>query len=221
MNWAFFFTLGATGFGAAFIHAAIPTHWLPFVAIGEARGWTPRKTVGAVALAGGGHVLVTTALGVGLAWFGFELNERFEHVFQWAVAALLFGLGAWLIWRGRPHCCEARVRGSGGTGAKTGDRIALWSLFLTLTLTPCEVMLPVYLSASPYGLPGIAFLSVVLAVATLGAMIAFTWLTAIGVRKEGWDWLKTLDQRIIGVLLCLLGVATVPLGHGHRHGHGL
>jgi len=87
-------------------------------------------------------------------------------------------------------------------------------LFLTLTLTTCEVMLPVYLLASSNGLPGIAFLSVVLVVSTLGAMMEFTWLTAKGVREAGWDSLKSLDQKIIGGLLCLLGMATVTLGHG-------
>ncbi|EDY81172.1 hypothetical protein VDG1235_789 [Verrucomicrobiia bacterium DG1235] len=215
MNWAFLLTLGATGFVAAFLHAAIPTHWLPFVAIGQARGWTPGKTVGAVALAGGGHVLVTTALGVGLAWFGFELSERFEHTFHWVVAGLLIGLGVWLIRRGKSHRCASRTRGFRDGRGKGSDHIALWSLFLVLTLTPCEVMLPVYLSASPYGLLGIAFLSAVLAVATLGAMMAFTWFTARGVRKAGWAWLESLDQRIIGALFCLLGIATVTLGHSH------
>lgn len=213
MNLAYLLTLAATGFGAAFLHAAIPTHWLPFVAIGQARGWTPRKTVGAVALAGGGHVLVTTVLGVGLAWFGFELSERFEHAFHWVVAGLLVTLGAWLIWRRKPHCCEAPAQDLSESDGNGGDHLALLGLFLTLTLTPCEVMLPVYLSASPYGLPGIALLSAILAIATLGAMMALTWLTAKGVRRSSWDWLKSLDQRIIGALLCLLGIATVAIGH--------
>src|ERR1035437_10221369 len=79
MNQTFLYTLILTGFGVAFLHAAIPTHWLPFVAVGRARGWSHRRILASVALAGGGHVIATTVLGVGLAWFGFELNERFDQ----------------------------------------------------------------------------------------------------------------------------------------------
>lgn len=210
MSSAFLLTLTATGFGVAALHAALPTHWLPFVVIGRARGWSRRRTLGAVALAGGGHILATTVLGIGLARFGWEINERFDAAFHWAVAALLVGLGAWLAFRA-PHgygCdhCEGRKLIPEPT-----DRAALWGLFLTLTLSPCELFLPVYLTAAPYGWPGIAWLSAVLAVATLTGMITLTWLTLRGAARL--RWLDRLDHRVLGGLLALLGVATVAFSH--------
>jgi nickel/cobalt transporter (NicO) family protein len=214
MNQTYFLTLALTGFGVAFLHAAIPTHWLPFVMIGRARGWSRRQTLSAVALAGGGHILATTALGVGLAWFGFELSERFHEVFHWLVAGLLVGLGGWLAFRA-PHgrsCAHCQ----GTTGARipeATDHAALWGLFLTLTLSPCELFLPVYLTAVPFGWPGILWLSVVLAVATLGGMLTLTWLTLHGAQRLRWSWFERLDGRVIGGLLCLLGVATVVGSH--------
>lgn len=214
MNDSFLFTLATTGFAVAFLHAAIPTHWLPFVVIGRARGWSRRRTLWAVALAGGGHVLATTALGIALAWFGFELEERFHGFFHWAIAAVLIGLGLWLALRA-PH--GAGCRHCQGHPEKlvpdATDTAALWGLFLTLTLSPCELFLPVYLTAVPYGWPGIAWLSAVLALATLGGMLALTWLTLHGVERLRWRWLTRLDERVIGALLCLLGVATVALEH--------
>ena len=210
MSSAFLLTLTATGFSVAALHAALPTHWLPFVVIGRARGWSRRRTLGAVALAGGGHILATTVLGVALARFGWEINERFDAAFHWAVAALLVGLGAWLAFRA-PHghgCdhCEGRKLIPEPT-----DRAALWGLFLTLTLSPCELFLPVYLTAAPYGWPGIAWLSAVLAVATLTGMITLTWLTLCGAARL--RWLDRLDHRVLGGLLALLGFATVAFSH--------
>ena len=210
MSSAFLLTLTATGFSVAALHAALPTPWLPFVVIGRARGWSRRRTLGAVALAGGGHILATTVLGIGLARFGWEINERFDAAFHWAVAALLVGLGAWLAFRA-PHghgCdhCEGRKLIPEPT-----DRAALWGLFLTLTLSPCELFLPVYLTAAPYGWPGIAWLSAVLAVATLTGMITLTWLTLRGAARL--RWLDRLDHRVLGGLLALLGVATVAFSH--------
>lgn len=214
MNDSFIVTLATTGFGVAFLHAAIPTHWLPFVVIGRARGWSRRRTLGAVALAGGGHILATTALGVGLAWFGFELEERFHEVFHWAIAAILLGLGAWLAFRSpHGHGCNHCQGHPEKLVPDATDQAALWGLFLTLTLSPCELFLPVYLTAVPFGWPGIVWLSAVLAVATLGGMLTLTWLTLHGVQRLRWHWLKRLDQRVIGGLLCLLGVATVVMEH--------
>jgi nickel/cobalt transporter (NicO) family protein len=210
MSSAFLLTLTATGFSVAALHAAIPTHWLPFVMIGRGRGWSRRRTLAAVALAGGGHILATTVLGVALARFGWEFNERFHEAFHWSIAALLVGLGAWLALRaphgrGCDHCEGRRLI------PEPTDRAALWGLFLTLTLSPCELFLPIYLTAAPHGWPGIAWLSAVLAVATLGGMLTLTWLTLLGVQRL--RWLDRLDRRVLGGLLALLGLATVALAH--------
>ena len=68
MNDAALNTIAATGFTVAFFHAAIPTHWLPFVLVARARGWTHGKTLAVSMGAGLGHVLLTSLLGLGIAW---------------------------------------------------------------------------------------------------------------------------------------------------------
>lgn len=212
MSSAFLLTLAATGFSVAVMHAAIPTHWLPFVMIGRARGWSRRQILGAVALAGGGHVLATTVLGIALARFGVELHESFEEAFHWGVAGILIALGAWLAFRA-PHgrACN-HCRGDKLIPEAT-DRAALWGLFAALTLSPCELFLPIYLTAAPYGWTGIACLSLVLAVATLGGMLTLTALTIFGVDRLRQRWLAQLDQRIAGAALCVLGIATIAVHH--------
>jgi hypothetical protein len=178
--------------------------------LGRARGWSRRRTLAAVALAGGGHILATTALGVALALFGWEINERYETAFHWVVAALLVGLGAWIAFRsphghGCDHCEGRRFI------PEPTDRAALWGLFLTLTLSPCELFLPVYLTAAPYGWPGIVWLSAILAVATLGGMLTLTWLTLHGVARV--RWFERLDGRVLGGLLAVLGFANISFVH--------
>jgi len=78
MNDAVFITLVVTGFTVAFLHAAIPTHWLPFVVAARAQRWDLAKTLVVTAVAGSGHVLFTTALGVLVAGGGIALNAKWS-----------------------------------------------------------------------------------------------------------------------------------------------
>ncbi len=81
-------TVAATGFTVAFLHAAIPTHWLPFVLVARARNWGHAKTLAVTSLAGLGHVALTSLLGLAIAWFGFQLEEKVEW-FSWFAGGLL------------------------------------------------------------------------------------------------------------------------------------
>jgi threonine/homoserine/homoserine lactone efflux protein len=94
MNETVFATIALTGFSIAFFHAAIPTHWLPFVITARAQRWNRNKTICVTALAGTGHVLFTALLGVLIAWFGIALHDRIGAWFPWIAggALLLFGL---------------------------------------------------------------------------------------------------------------------------------
>ncbi len=94
MTETFFLSIVATGFAVAFAHAAIPTHWLPFVLTGRGQRWSKAKTLMVVALCGSGHVLFTTLLGVLVVWLGIETSKWTGNIFPWIAggALILFGL---------------------------------------------------------------------------------------------------------------------------------
>src|SRR6188768_1379581 len=106
MNRAVFTTIAATGFGVAFFHAAIPTHWLPFVLAARAQKWGRAKTLLVTALAGAGHVLFTTLLGFFVVWLGIGLSRKAGAIFPLVAggALILFG-GFYLVrqFRGGGH----------------------------------------------------------------------------------------------------------------------
>jgi ABC-type nickel/cobalt efflux system permease component RcnA len=89
-----FTTIAITGFTVAFFHAAIPTHWLPFVLTARVQNWNRSKTLLVTALAGSGHVLFTAVLGFLVTWFGIALSEKIGGWFPWIAggALVLFGL---------------------------------------------------------------------------------------------------------------------------------
>ena len=94
MNQVVFTTIALTGFTVAFLHAAIPTHWLPFVLTARVQKWNRAKTLLVTACAGTGHVLFTAVLGFLVAWFGIAMSARWGQWFPWIAggALILFGL---------------------------------------------------------------------------------------------------------------------------------
>jgi nickel/cobalt transporter (NicO) family protein len=99
MNQTVLTTIAVTGFGVAFFHAAIPTHWLPFVLTARVQGWNASKTIAVTALAGTGHVLVTAALGLAITLFGAALSETIGGWFPRIAGGALLLFGAYYLVR--------------------------------------------------------------------------------------------------------------------------
>ena len=107
MNDVVFVTLVVTGFTVAFLHAAIPTHWLPFVVAARAQQWKRPKTLAITGVAGAGHVLFTIALGVLVVWGGMAINSRIGRLFPLIAGGALIALGLFYLVR--------QIRGAGHT----------------------------------------------------------------------------------------------------------
>jgi len=236
-------TVAATGFTVAFLHAAIPTHWLPFVLVARARGWSRGKALAVTALAGIGHVLLTSLLGLVIAFFGFELDENFGEAFPWIAGGLLILFACFYLWRqvtGRgilhhhppgsahhadEHCGHERgnshwqeeLKGTPIVSKQAGEWAAISGLFVMLTLSPCEGFLPVYLSGVQFGWRGFFLLSAILAVATLAGMTLFTWLALVGFERFRLKVFERYEAGLLALLFAVLGVLIITLEHGHEH----
>lgn len=344
MTETLFFSIAATGFIVAFAHAAIPTHWLPFVLAGRGQRWSKLKTIAVVALCGLGHVGFTTLLGVLVVWLGIGMSQWAGDLFKWIAggALILFGL-FYLVRQARggghghshsgaghdhgahghdhathsdghasetkridtghgvlllevfedgvPPRFRVRAQGAGalphadaltietlrpdgtrqtfafgthdggylesldeipephaflaklnlghgdhvhahevrfeehehaavaapaasarGASATRSDAAVIASLFALLTFSPCEGFLPVYLSGVQYGWAGFFLLSGVLAFATVGGMMVFTWLTMSGMERLRLGFLERYESGILGALIFVLGVGIIFFG---------
>ncbi len=230
-------TIAALGFPVAFLHAAIPTHWLPFVLVGRARRWSSGKTISVTLAAGLGHVALTSLLGLAIAWFGFQLNERVGTAFPWIAGGILAGMGLFYLWRQSTgagichhhppgshhhpdeHCGEEadhthwedELKDSPLISTRAGDSAAIGGLFVMLTISPCEAFLPVYLSGVQFGWRGFVVLSVILAVAALAGMTLFTWLAVLGFDRIRVHRFERNEAGLLGVIFLVLAVVVVLL----------
>ena len=235
MNDTVLTTIAITGFGVAFFHAAIPTHWLPFVLAARAQKWSHGRTLGITALAGSGHVVVTAALGFLIAWFGIALSERIGMWFPRIAGAALLLLGTFYVYRqltGKGHAHHHLFCGHSHSHAgelehehdhaaqpfserapAPSDRIAITSLLTLLTFSPCEAFLPIYASGVRYGWTGFALLTAILSIGTVAGMVLFTWLTLTGAQKVKLGLLEKYESGLIGALLCTVGLLIILLEH--------
>jgi nickel/cobalt exporter len=235
MNEAVFTTIAITGFTVAFFHAAIPTHWLPFVLTARAQRWDHAKALGITALAGSGHVVFTAVLGLLLTLFGFALHERIGNWFPRIAggALLLFGLlylyrqiighvhGHRRVFGEDPQVHAAHLaldenhddltqtRFGHVTPPPVSDRVAITSLLALLTFSPCESFVPFYVYGIRYGWMGFALLTAILSIATVAGMVVFTWLTLAGMRRINLGLLEKYELGLMGVLLSAIGALII------------
>lgn len=224
-------TLAITGFAVAFFHAAIPTHWLPFVLTSRVQRWSRLKTISVTALAGSGHVAATALLGLGITWFGTSVSQSIGDWFPRFAGGALLLFGFYYIvrqLRGRGHVHfpyphehlfdenehePAHAHGHEQPRVPVSDRAAILSLLAFLTLSPCEGFLPFYVSGIRYGWGGFALLTLILSLATVMGMVLFTSLTLVGLGRMKLGLLEKYESLIMGGLLCAVGLLILFFEH--------
>lgn len=228
MNQAVLTTIAITGFGIAFFHAAIPTHWLPFVLTARVQQWSAGKTILITMLAGSGHVAVTGFIGFLITYFGTRLSEDVGRWFAPIAGGILIALGIYYLARqsrGKGHVHfnypHEHFHESGDhhhhetpvVPKRTSDRAAILSLLAFLIVSPCEGFLPIYVSGIRYGWMGFALLTAILSVATVAGMVVFTSLTLAGLGRVNLGALERHESALIGILLCIVGVLVFIFEH--------
>jgi ABC-type nickel/cobalt efflux system permease component RcnA len=205
-------SLAGAGFVAALLHAALPTHWLPFVAVGRAQGWRTATILGLAALAGLAHIASTAVIGSLLTLAGSSapwINQMLPAL----SALVLFGFGLWYLARGlrQPRAASGEPEPE---RSRVPDATAAWGLVGFLAASPGEALLPVYVGAGVHGWGVVAVLTVVFAAGTMLGMVGFTALALAGVQRFRLQGLARFDGVALGFLLIGLGILVLIL---HRH----
>ena len=236
MNDSVLTTIAITGFSIAFFHAAIPTHWLPFVLTARAQRWSRAKTLAITTLAASGHACFTALLGLIVAWLGIALSDRIGIWFPRIAGGALILFGLFYVVRqltGHTHTHlnsfrpgdparelahehehkhehdHGHTHSHARTSLSKSDLAAITSLLALLTFSPCEAFVPVYVSGVRYGWHGFALLTIILTVGTTAGMVAFTALALTGIEQVKLRSFEKYEAAVMGVLLCTVGVLII------------
>ncbi len=207
-------SLLATGFAAAFLHAALPTHWLPFVLVGRAQRWSWPRLLAAVTAAGLAHIATTALVGGLIVAAGLVLDQWIAGLLPWLSAGLLFVFGVFYLSR---SLVRRPVPASGPpldlAEPSVSHATAFWGLVAMMAVSPGEVLLPIYLSQAAEGFAVVAVLTLAFAVGTVAGMAGFTLLARAGwsvLRLERW---ARFEGVVLGAALIVIGLLIVL----HQH----
>lgn len=212
--------------------AAGPDHYLPFIALSKARGWSLGKTIGWTIVCGCGHVWSSVLLGLGGAAIGWSLSkvkglEQLRGgVAGWAMVGFGLVYGVWGLVRarrnGRHKHFDVYDDGSvyvydhrHGEAVRPQDRHAVtpWVLFIVFFLGPCEPMIPLlYFPAAKASLSGMLLLIVVYTFFTLATMIGMVLAGYYGFGFLKTGRLERYVHALGGATLFLCGVGMVFMG---------
>jgi nickel/cobalt exporter len=188
------------------IHALIPNHWIPLVAIGRAEGWGRSETLTVTAIAGLAHVTSTILIGILAGLLGHELSIRYASVASVVAPLILIGLGVVYLaldvaGRSRHHHhFETRGRAS-----KVSRVSLVASLCVGMFFSPCLEIEAYYFTAGALGWQGIAAVSLVYLVVTVAGMVVLVDLGLKGAARIQSHFLEHHEKAVTGLLLIALG----------------
>ena len=185
------------------LHALIPSHWLPVIAIGRKENWTSGKVVRVTAIAGFAHVLSTILIGIMLGLLGYELVSWVEHFTHIIGPSILVLLGIFFIYRHHAHKHFHLQEQPVGT---MSDLQIISILGMSMFLSPCLEVEAYFLMAGTLGYGAIAILSGLYALITIAGMMLWVSIMYKGAMRFDWHSLEHNAGIITGSTLILTGL---------------
>src|SRR5215203_4014268 len=149
----------------AIVHALIPNHWLPLVAVAKAEGWKQREVTSVTFLAALAHVTGTVILGMVLGFIGKELQEQYGQIIYLISAVLLIVFGLIYFTVNLPHHHHSEQKDV--AEFKRSKRKWVVIFIIMMFLSPCLEAESLFLSAGVYGMSTVALMAIVYAIVSI------------------------------------------------------
>jgi threonine/homoserine/homoserine lactone efflux protein len=220
---------------SAFTHTILgPDHYVPFIVMSKARGWSLKKTLLTTVYCGIGHVGSSVLIGfVGIAiGYGITRIEALESIrgslSGWAFFIFGFTYMVWGIFkaiRNKSHT-HAHFHSSGDEhvhehthhqehvhvhGKKTRN-LTPWTLFIIFVLGPCEILIPLVMEpAARHDTQGIVAVTLLFSAVTISTMCAAVTAGYYGLKVLPTANIDRFMHAIAGATICLSGFAILFL----------
>lgn len=188
------------------LHALIPSHWLPLLAISKSNQWEHKKTLWVIFYMGLAHVLSTILLGFIISFLGIQLNKKNEHLFDVIAPIVLIVMGLFFIYRHYTHHhfhIDKNIEKQ-----KLSNIKIITTLVTVMFLSPCLEVESFFLGAAKYGFNNVVLIAAIYAVVSICGMLLWMFIALHGLKKLNWHKIEHNAGLITGFVLILSGILT-------------
>ncbi|MBX2956333.1 MAG: hypothetical protein KF846_09260 [Cyclobacteriaceae bacterium] len=195
-------TLIAGSLTLSVLHALIPNHWLPVLAIARKENWSVNKATKVTLIAGLAHALSTVLIGFIIGVAGIQLAANLNYFTAYIAPSVLIALGVFFIYQHHTHKHFHLHRHK----EIVSDKKVIVSLVVAMFFSPCFEIEAYFLMAGARGLWLVSLIALLYTVVTVGGMVIWVSITYRGLLKLNWHTLEHNAGIITGITLVLTGI---------------
>ena len=195
------------------VHASIPSHWLPIIAISKTEKWNETETLKVTAITAFSHTLSTVIIGFIVGLIGYKLSESYHLITHIAAPIILILLGSiyfFLEYRHslitNEHHHHHHIDVNGIINKRKNKSSIVFALCVAMFFSPCLEIEVYYFTASRLGWAGIGIVSTIYLFITVLGMMILVYFGSRGVQKLKWHFLEHHDKLVSGIVLVLVGI---------------
>lgn len=185
------------------LHAIIPNHWLPVLAIGKKENWSLQEVTKVTFLSGLAHALSTIVIGIILGLIGSQLAGSVQYFTHYIGPAFLILLGIFLIYQHHRH---RHFHLHNMPPPAVSKNKIIGSLVVAMFLSPCMEIEAYFLLAGTHGLWAIMLVATMYFIISVSGMVLWVRLAYKGILKLNWHSLEHNAGIITGFILIVTGI---------------
>jgi len=197
-------TLIAGSLVLSVLHALIPNHWLPVLAISRKENWSISQTTYVTFISGLSHALSTVLIGIAIGLLGVTLAEYIESFTHLIAPLVLISLGCFYVYQ---HYRHKHFHLHGQPKPLSQNQI-ITGLVIAMFFSPCFEIEAYFLMAGAHGWPNVVLLATLYTIVTVLGMVIWIRIAFKGLVKLNWHALEHNAGIITGVTLIITGIGS-------------
>lgn len=187
------------------LHAVIPNHWLPVIAIGRKEQWTIAEVTKVTFICALAHGISTILIGVVLGFAGAKLNNNITHFTNVIAPIILISIGLIFVYRHHRHRhfhIDEEIK------KKKSKSAIITALVIAMFFSPCMEIEAYFLLAGTQAVGLVFFIALLYLLITTTGMVLLVRFAYRGILKLNWHSLEHNAGIITGLTLIATGIIT-------------
>ncbi|HEV8081224.1 MAG TPA: hypothetical protein VGP43_10945 [Chitinophagaceae bacterium] len=187
------------------LHAVIPNHWLPVIAIGRKEQWNLQEVTKVTLICALAHGVSTIIIGILLGYLGAKLDESVMHFTNIIAPVILILIGLLFIYR---HHIHKHFHIEDDVKKKKSKAAIITALVIAMFFSPCMEIEAYFLLAGTFEKWLIWFIAAMYLLITTIGMVLLVRFAYKGLLKLNWHSLEHNAGIITGFTLVATGILT-------------